>query len=457
MSYRILVLFFAVVVFQSSAQVKIRGLSFWNSPSLNIYQTTNFLSNERSLLATVTPDSIGIFNVQLPIKQICQLQICSDDKCGWLYVQPKSRYIIELPSDEGVQSLADQKEIELLFYQLDSTDINYQILGFEAWMDNYLADIYQLKDLRSNEFISKIRTFKKETAANYNNDSLPYLKSYVKYSVGLTVDNFSVLGGPTKEDKYAFYLSTDSIDYQQPKLIEFAKAFYQNYFDQLEAASRSKAQAALADNQYENYIAIIQADPYIFNRNWAEFVALQSLLDMLYAQRINPDLALNAIKYLKLNASQKDLRQAAAYFWQANNQLKIGKKIPEQLLSELLRMELPNGNICLHFYQPGNQKCIAELSALKKVAQRHQENIHIITIYPSRTLMSKADLKALEPLNWPKIALEPESEIWQLLNWSSAPAYILIDAQQIVRYMPALSPVPDGRGQTIDTQILQLH
>lgn len=456
MNARLLLLFFLGCCNLFSAQVKVRGLSFWDSPNLTVYQTSNYLSNERSKLLDLQPDSIGIFQFELTTTEIKQLQICSPDRCSWFYIEPNGRYIIELPEDGGLPSLSEQKEVELLFYQLDTLDINYQILGFEAWMDQYLSDIYPLKDLRSNEFITKIRAFKNEAAQVYNADSSAFLKEYVKYSIGLTIDNFSVIGGPTKADKFDFYLSSDSINYQQPKLIEFAKAYYQNYFDQLDATARLEAQAALEDNQFEKYIAIFQTDPFIYNRNWAEFVAFQSILDLFNSQRINPELVFNGLKYLKANASQKELREAANYFWQINNQLKIGKKIPEQLLSELLHLEWPANNVCLHFYQPTNQKCISEIVALQKVAERHQSDLQIITIYPSDVTWTKADQKAFEKVKWPKVALEPESTLWNLMAWQSAPAYILIDRQQVVRFMPALGPIPNGSGQTIDTQIMQL-
>ena len=195
-----------------------------------IYQIDNHLSQQKNWLQRVSPDSMGIFNAQLDLQTITTLQICSSNKCALFYTQPKGRYLIELPEVEQQTFYnQDQQDVELLFYQLDSNDINYRILGFEAWMDNYIADIYQLKDIRSNEFILKVLAFKAETAMVYGEESNTFLRDYIKYSVGLTIDNFSVIGGPSKDDKYNFYLQTDSVDYTQPKLIEYAQLFYENY------------------------------------------------------------------------------------------------------------------------------------------------------------------------------------------------------------------------------------
>jgi hypothetical protein len=456
MNARLLLLFFLGCYNLISAQVKVRGLSFWDSPSLTVYQTSNYLSNERTKLFELQPDSMGIFQFELPTTEIEQLQICSPDRCSWFYIQPNGRYIIELPDDDGLPSLSEQKEVELLFYQLDTLDINYQILGFEAWMDQYLSDIYPLKDLRSNEFITKIRAFKNEVAIVYNTNPSRFLKEYIKYSVGLTIDNFSVIGAPSKGDKFDFYLSSDSINYQQPKLLEFAKAFYQNYFDQLEQTNRVTAQNAILNADLQGLINAFKADAYVHNQNWAEFITFLCLEELQKSQVLAENLALDLYKQMSANAQQSALRKAAHYKWVQINKLKIGKKVPLDLLGKDLQIDFSQKIICLHFYQPTNQKCISEIAALQKVAERHQTALQIITIYPSDVTWTKADQKAFEKVKWPKVALAPESALWNLLDWQSAPAYILIDRQQVVRFMPALGPIPNGSGLTIDTQIIQL-
>jgi hypothetical protein len=155
-------------------------------------------------------------------------------------------------------------------------------------------------------------------------------------------------------------------------------------------------------------------------------------------------------------AQQQDLRKAARYSAIQLNKLKVGKTVSYGFLGAQLQTELPNKIICLHYFQPGNQKCISEIVALQKVAERHQQDLQLITIYPQQITWTKADTKAFEKVKWPLIGLKPDAELWNLLSWQSAPAYILIDRDQVVRFMPALGPIPNGSGQTIDTQIIQL-
>jgi hypothetical protein len=440
------------------AQVQLRGLSFWNEASLDIYQIDNHLSQQKTWLQRVNPDSMGIFNTQLDLQTISTLQICSSNKCGLFYTQPKGRYLIELPEVEQQTFYnQDQQDVELLFYQLDTNDINYRILGFEAWMDNYIADIYQLKDIRSNEFILKVLAFKAETAMVYGEESNAFLRDYIKYSVGLTIDNFSVIGGPSKDDKYNFYLQTDSVDYAQPKLIEYAQLFYENYDSQVELKVRNALDISIQANSLDGLIKALQQDPYIYNVAWAEFVALVIILEGEQTNRIPKEQALELLMKLSKEGQQKGLRDAAAYFWLEKSKLGNGQTWSRSYVEKQLGLRLePNQYLYLHHYIPGNQKCIAEMAALKRLAERYKNKVQIITFVQEETLWTNADKKAFEGANWQRMSLPKSATLWQQLGWKNSPAYILLDPQLKVLYLDALGPLPNARTQTIDLIFSQL-
>jgi hypothetical protein len=453
-------LFMSMLVLCSSfeAQVQLRGLSFWNEATLDIYQIDNQLSQQKTFLQRVSPDSMGIFNAQLDLQTLSTLQICSSNKCALFYTQPKGRYLIELPEVEQQTFYnQDQQDVELLFYQLDTNDINYRILGFEAWMDNYIADIYQLKDIRSNEFILKVLAFKAETAMVYGEESNAFLRDYIKYSVGLTIDNFSVIGGPSKVDKYNFYLQTDSVDYAQPKLIEYAQLFYENYDSQVELKVRNAIDISIQANSLEGVIKALQQDPFIFNVAWAEFVALAIILEGEQSKRIPRVLALELLMKLSKEGQQKGLRDAAAYFWLEKSKLGNGQTWSRSYVEKQLGLRLePNQYIYLHHYIPGNQKCIAEMAALKRLAERYKNKVQIITFVQSDAIWTNADNKAFEGAKWQRLDLPKTATLWQQLDWKSSPAYILLDPQLKVLYLDALGPLPNARTQTIDLIFSQL-
>jgi hypothetical protein len=450
----ILLLFWAPLF----GQVQLRGLSFWSAPELQIYQIDNQFSKEKIWLQTVKPDTMGIFTTQLDLPTTSTLQICGAKKCALLYAQPKARYLIELPLEEQQTFYnTDEQEIELLFYQLDTNDINYRILGFEAWMDDYLADIYQLKDIRSHEFILKVMAFKAETAAVYGNDTSTFLRDYIKYSVGQTIDNFSVIGGPSKDDKFSFYLQTDTVNYSQPKLIEYARLFYEKYETQVDQNTRLAIEMAIASANSAALVAALQNDPYIYNKAWAEFVALQLILEFDQNKRSDKPLTLALLKSLASNGQQKSLKSAARYFWLEKSKLDNGSTWDRNYVVNELQIKLAsNQYVYMHHYIPGNQKCIAEMAALKRLAKRYENKVQILTFYPSEQAWTNADQKAFEGATWQRLALPQTHELWQQLSWSSAPAYILLDPQLKVLNLDALGPLPNARTQTIDLILSQL-
>lgn len=446
-----------LVAANTFGQVQIRGLSFWDAPALQIYQIDNHFSKQKIWLQTVRPDTMGIFNTQLELKTIQTIQICAENKCALLYTQPNTRYIIELPQTESATYNEQQEDVELLFYQLDTNDINYRILGFENWMDNYIADIYQLKDIRSQEFILKVLSFKAQTAAIYGQDSTAFLRDYIRYSIGLTIDNFSVVGGPSKDDKYNFYLQTDSVDFSQPKHIEYARMFYDKYETQVDTKTRFEIESAIYAGQSNNLVRVLQKDPYIYSLQWAEFVALQLLIEFEQNKRIDKALLLELLKSLSKEGRQAGLKSAAAYYWLEKNLLQNGQTVDKSYLENELNLRIvPNKYLYLHHYIPANQKCIAEMTALKRLAKRYEDKLQIITFYPSEQIWTNADLKAFEGATWQKYAFSKSHGIWQLLSWSSAPAYILLDSKLKVLELDALGPLPNARTQTIDLVLSQL-
>ncbi len=439
------------------SQVQIRGLSFLNEQELQIYELTNQFTKEKKWLQTVTLDTMGIFNTELALPKISTIQICSGSKCGLLYTQPRSRYILELPEiDQRFYNEAEQ-DIELLFYNLDSNDINYRILGFEAWMDNYIADIYQLKDLRSEEFILRILAFKAEAAAVYGNDTNTFLQEYIKYSIGLTIDNFSVVGGPTKGDKYNFYLQTDTVDFSQPKLIEYALTFYQKFETQVDQNTYAAIESALLYTNLELLLATLVKDPYIYSPEWAEFVALDLIIAYHQNKRIDQAATLQLLKALARIGRQSGLRNAANFYWLEYSKLSNGNYWDKNYVVNELNISLKPGRyIYLHHYIPANQKCIAEMAALQRLAKRYEDKLQVVTLYPSEQTWTKADQKAFEGSNWQRVPFSKSHPIWQQLSWTSAPSYILLDPQLSVLRLDALGPLPNARAQTIDLILNQL-
>jgi hypothetical protein len=175
-------LFFCIA--SSFAQnVSIQGISYIpkKNRDVRIFAIEDYLTNTETEIGRTQLDSTGKFFVKLNIDEIKKIVIRFDNKYSYMYVQPNNQYFIDLPeTDLNRSDFKKDNEIEMVFYRLDTTDINYKILGFEAWLDQTVSDLYMDKTLKPENFIKGISDFKKEVATVYANDTSSYFMHYVK-------------------------------------------------------------------------------------------------------------------------------------------------------------------------------------------------------------------------------------------------------------------------------------
>ena len=434
------------------SQTLLRGISNWKTAEIRAYSVTDFMTETEVEIGRAKVDTNDIFEFKFLNKEIEKVILRGANFYAWLYIQPKATYFIELPEPtQYVSSMERDKEIEMLFFRLDSTDINYKILGFEAWMDESISEIYQLKDIHPEQFIAKVRSFKQETAFVYNKFESPFFFNYVKYSVGLSVDNFNIIGGPSKLDKFEFYLNEDSIHYKNPKFIEYAELFYEKYLYQLDKETKSMAESALSKGSLAELTSALKEDPYILTQKRAEFVTLLICKEAFYQGYLDRALIYELLSTMKKESTFLEHQLIANELLSLFKLMQIGMKAPDYTLSSTKHFYQYKGKwVYLHVFDPSNERCITEISALKKLQLKYGNAFQFITIYPSKEVYTKSEQRNLDALTWDKFQLDQNHEIWKSLQLTSYPMYVLFDSNLVLHSSPALSPTPNGRYETIE-------
>jgi hypothetical protein len=435
-----------------ASQTLLRGISNWKTTEIRAYSVTDFMTETEVEIGRAKVDTNDIFEFKFLNKEIEKVILRGANFYAWLYIQPKATYFIELPEPtQYVSSMERDKEIEMLFFRLDSTDINYKILGFEAWMDESISEIYQLKDIHPEQFIAKVRSFKQETASVYNKFESPFFFNYVKYSVGLSVDNFNIIGGPSKLDKFEFYLNEDSIHYKNPKFIEYAELFYEKYLYQLDKETKTMVEAALRKGSLADLTDALKEDPYILSKQRAEFVTLLICKEAYYQGYLDRELIYELLTTMKKESTYSEHRLIANELLSLFQLMQIGMKAPDYTFTSSKHFYQYKGKwVYLHVFDPSNERCIAEISALKKLQLKYGTTFQFITIYPSKELYTKSEQRNLDALTWDKFQLDQNHEIWKSLQLTSYPMYVLFDSNLVLHSSPALSPTPNGRYETIE-------
>ncbi|MBM3453844.1 MAG: hypothetical protein FJX80_01710 [Bacteroidetes bacterium] len=431
------------------SQVIIKGTSIHKSSTFEIGIISDYLTNEIDVLKKTTSDTLGRFHFSVDVDQEEKLFIKNQHHIGYLYAQPNATYFIEF-SDEDFSNFESDNEVELIFFELDSNDINYKILSFEHWLDKSLNILYPLKEKNAAEFLAEIRQFRRAVNKIYSHEEGSFFSDYVKYTLGVHIEELQDFASATEEDKFVFYLKDEPIRWRNDKYFGFVSNFYDKYFYRQSTGIRQEIIHFLDQGNVSNVIKILKADSLIRSNELAEIVSLLLLQDLYFDRVITKVNMLYFLDNYRLSESTMQSKKIAKNFYAKFNTLEAGDKLPEYAFDELKFRELAKKPIYIQFFNPSNLKCIAELSAMKKLEKTYGQYIQFITIYPKQEVYTKSEKIYLDQIKWKKIEVESDHSIWKDLEFFGFPHYVYVLPNLIIGEMNALSPSPNGRYETIE-------
>ena len=432
------------------AEVIINGYCDFPKATISVFEIEDCITKKERKISETEVDDKGNFRLIFSSNDIKKIILRVNSNFTWMYIQPNSTYFIDIPKDGQITQFITNNEIEMVFFKLASDDINYKILGFEAWMDNYLSDIYILKDKQPGEFVQKIAAFKKEVNDVYSKDTSLFFSSYLKYSIGLTIDNINFISAPSEADKFEFYIKDSPILINNNKYIEYLYSFYENYYYKLDQNLRAQLNTSIRNYDLENCLQTLKKDPYIQTEELAELILLMMINQSAFSQEISKNI-LNKIYEKSINENHSTI---AKNLLLKEDEINIGDIFPNLILdkkSQYNLQMLKGKPIYIHCFDPKNQKSITEISALLKLNEKYEKYINIISVYSKpKEDFSMSEQRNLNLIKWKKFELEPSEKSWKILNIPSFPYYLFLDKDLVLLASPALSPSPNGSYETIE-------
>ena len=432
------------------AEVIINGYCDFPKATISLFEIEDYITKTEKKISETEVDDKGNFRLIFSSNDIKKIILRVNSNFTWMYIQPNSTYFIDIPKDGQITQFITNNEIEMVFFRLASDDINYKILGFEAWMDNYLSDIYILKDKQPGEFVQKIAVFKKEVNDVYSKDTSLFFSSYLKYSIGLTIDNINFISAPSEVDKFEFYIKDSPILINNNKYIEYLYSFYENYYYKLDQNLRAQLNTSIRNYDLENCLQTLKKDPYIQTEELAELILLMMINQRAFSQEISKTI-LNKIYEKSINENYSTI---AKNLLLKADEINIGDIFPNLVLdkkNQFTLQMLKGKPIYIHCFDPKNQKSITEISALLKLNEKYEKYINIISVYSKpKEDFSMSEQRNLNLIKWKKFELEPSENSWKILNIPSFPYYLFLDKDLVLLASPALSPSPNGSYETIE-------
>ncbi|MBM3424477.1 MAG: hypothetical protein FJY06_03160 [Bacteroidetes bacterium] len=430
------------------AQAKIVGFApQFKEQHFYLWKEEDFLSKRKMLVAETLSDAQGLFRFDVPAGPIEKYVLGTEGLNGYLFVQNQGFYRLEFISESAQNSSYNlQEEIELTFIDLDSNDINFKMLGFEAWIDQELSDIH-FERSNEGERVRKIALLKLSILRDAAKDTSTYFKDYLRYSVANTLENTNYMGAPTKENLFNTYFFQKAVQYRSPFYTEFFEKYYDQFLSQMDSKDATEIFKAYAT------LDLRKQDSIISNHPCAGDSVLRSLINLyVLKQAMNNDFLPKSVIESNLRL-QSEKSPFTLHRKIANNlllniaKLEIGDPFPFERLNYVPSVNKP---VYIHAYNPSNTFCIQEIRALRKLLGTYGSNIEFLTLYIEKPLTNEAEKKAMDQITWKKIGLPQNDAFWATIGANTFPYYILVDKEANLLHAPALTPTPNGQYESIE-------
>lgn len=444
------------------AQATIRGIATsYANQKIAIYKLDDYISNHETLVTESSINAKGYFIFSVSVPSIEKYIIRVKDAYAEIYLQDKAYYTLELPEiDPSLPRNYSNSEMEITFIDLDSSDINYKILGFQAWMDSYLSEIYYTNKSDHGDFIRKIRFFKDEVERVYTNDTSLFFREFLRYSIGQSIDNLQYLGAPSGADKFDFYFKEQAILYHNDAYMTYFNGFFKKFLFQINGAKANDLYVNIARGDLQKTDSLLSLDRYLNDANLRQLVLLNILKEEYYGSYLPKSGVLKLLSQLA-NHGTTENTQIAKNLLRTFNTAAVGFRFPELILrsknDSTLLSSIKGKYIYLHAFDVKNTNCIAEIAALKKLHEKYGKEIEFVSIYPTTAEpFSKVEERNLASISWKTSTYSASDPTWKRLQLVSFPYYLLIDDSYYLLASPALSPLPNGNYQTIEKTLYDI-
>lgn len=454
--YRIAFLISFMTFSVTAQSVTVSGIApSYVNQDIEIYEIEDYFSMKERLVASTKVNADSTFSVVISSSYIQKIVIHAADNSGFLYVQPNSRYNLYIPEKNKYDPYRQNgNNIEIGFRELDSTDINYKILGFQRWIDDFIGNNYYLATRDPVIYVERLDKFKTNVEKAYTSDTSYFFKTFVRFSIA-GLDNVNHGAERNRYEKHDFYLKNTPVQYHNDAYMEYIADFYQQMIPRLSNKANEQV-----------YIGVLKSSPTVVMKGLAseytlvglrmrEMIMLKSLSEMYETKRFPQTNILTILDSVSNHSLYKTNEIIAKNLRDRLTQLVPGVIAPDFVLSESGKETKTLGAyrdkyVYLHFIDPNRKENIKELDLLKSVHSDYKDYVQFVTLYRQADSLDTNNLNLIKELDWDVYELTRGNSIWKNYRIESYPNYILIDATGNIVASPALGPTPDGQYQTID-------
>lgn len=267
----------------------------WKGREVRILSNADPVSGTHDELAKTTIDDYGKFSAPIAIENTQMVWLAVNRFKAPVYIKPGESYELQIGGKDENPYIDTWTKGELVytFNYLPEGDPNKEIAAFDqAYYDLFLDNAELIGNSAMKE---KVAAFEKEWTNKYTD---PYLRNYVKYSIG----EMKLSAGFPKLTVYETYfgdealLSNDALETSNAGFRDLFHTFYTDYFDQYNSRFKKvQIEKLLGDKpDVDAFFEHIGEDPFTANVIIRQMVILKAI-DEVYGDSRYSKKALNQV------------------------------------------------------------------------------------------------------------------------------------------------------------------
>lgn len=468
----LVLLSFPLIWAQSSNAVTIKGYApSYIGEAIQVMQIEDYFSKKESKIATTTVENDSTFNVSFSIEETQKIVIYAGKNNSHIYIQPGGIYNLYLPKEDkyGLPN-PNGSSIEATFLDLDTSDINFKILQFERWNDEFISNYYHLRKKYPADFAKRLDQFKTNVEKYYNwqdssgiavSNAGTYFQTYVRFSIA-TLDNIQFAASRNRNEKHDFYIKYAPVAYKNDAYMHYISTFYEKMIPRLSMETGNRVYLGLLKSSPTLIMRALGGEYTLINMRIRELVMVKALSEQYFENQFpqtNILAVLDSVAQHSLFAANgifaknmiDRLTELVTGGQAPNFVLFTDKKLPKTLEN------FKNKYLYIHFYDPTNARNVLEIDPLLKIYETYKHEIEFITVYEGKKGEIATTDENLNRIPWQKFKEEKSNPIWKNYKVVNLPSYVLIDRFGYVVSAPALGPMPDSNYKTIDETFFHIQ
>jgi len=435
-------------------EVNIQGIApQYIGQRVRVYLIEDYLTMKDSLAAQTTVNKDSTFSLNFTVNETRKVVFKIGNNHSFLYVQPQGTYLLYVPlRDPYTPYRPAGNHVELTFLDLDSNDINFKILGFNGWFDNYAFINFQENRANPTEFTKRMNDFKDVAQQRYMQDTGTFFFNYVRFSIA-NFDNIQQRDNKNRYEKHDFYLKFQPVLYQNDAYMDYFKSFYKNILASTPIETSNRIYLGLLKNSPSLMMNAMGKEYTLINTRIRELTLIQLLSELYYDSEYPQENILEVLDSLKENALFEAHKNIAKNTLLRLKEAQDGGKAPDFVIQTQNGQKKLNDYkekyLYIHFFDPKSEKSLIEMPILIKLYDIYRPYINFVSICKESSINEESQ-KRVNELKW-DYAVIPDNDmsIWTNYKVGTFPSYVLIDPYSYIVQAPALGPQPSNTYQTI--------